>query len=298
MKYALLGVLALWVLRGPVKAQDSSTAIAPPGLRIAFRNAFIQKLDSLFVQEQYAAIVAECKKEQPDYNRKAADFNQIAACYFMGEKEKAFALLDHSMRTCPNTFAILDILTGDYTGYRQLLAVPEVKAHLMTGIYQKLDEETLSEKEHARALLACIIADQWNRYMSSGATMRLSKTRFPYPYLEDRSITQSKSKQISTDVFEWYQETGKLFSKAEVGSLYPYQLLLLFHEPDLSRRAYYLELLQAAVQQDIFPLVQEINSRIATELAATGDISSLPSPELVERYRKEYDMPDYQYAFF
>lgn len=290
MKQRLLLVFALLVLGEPVYAQDVHN-------ERAWSSAFVQHLDSLFVQEQYAAIVTECQKDQPYYNYKTVHFNLIAAFYFMGEKDRAFALLEKTLGTYPNTYAMVDILMGDYTGYRQLLAVSEVKAYLMTRIYQKLDEEMLSDKEHAKALLAFIIDDQWTRFMSRSYTKVFSKTKFPYSGLIEDSTSRSQKQGISTAVFEFYKETGKIFSKAEVGSLYHCQLLLFFHEDYLPRRAYYYNLLQVAVQEDIFHLVNEVNFNIATELAASGNISTYPPPELVAKYRKLYNMPDYQYSF-
>lgn len=261
-------------------------------------SVFINKMDSLFIAKNYIEIINECNKPHPYYNQNQANYNLIAACYFNGDVKKAFSLLDRKINDCNNAFATLDILFVDATGYRYFLNEPQVKGHILKSIHQKLGEEPISDRKNAKKLLELYIEDQMTRFMSRMYINVLSGTRFPYPDLLDDSTTAHQKKRIDTDVFSFYKNAGKLFSKEEIGSMASIQLLLFFHEGDLKRREFYLELLKVAVKKDYFPLRREIDFQIATELARNGDISSYPSPVLVEKYRKLYDTPTYNYFPF
>jgi hypothetical protein len=298
MKYTTCVILMMFILLGKLPAQETNALKPQPNNELVLQKEFINKIDSLFVHQQYTAIIEECNKEQPYYNQKAADYNLIAAYYFMGAKEKSFTLLENKIKSYATVFSMIDILMGDYTGYRQFVEVPKIKTYLMNKIYQKLEEENVADKRNAKILLDFYIEDQFIRHMSKGYTKGFSNTRFPYEHLIDGSTTLYKAEQTAAAVFEFYNKTGKLFSKEEVGSINTLQRLLIFHEKDISRRDFYLGLLKEAVKKEIFLTRDEINFQIATEMVERGNISKYPPSEIIEKYRKQYNMPDYNYSFF
>lgn len=298
MKYPIFILLMMLVLWGKLLAQETKTMNHQSNNELVLQKEFINKIDSLFVHQRYTAIIEECNKEQPYYNRKTADYNLIAAYYFMGAKEKSLALLENKIKSYTTVFSMFDILMGDYTGYRQFTEVPEIKSYLMNTIYQKLEEENITDTKNATILLKLILEDQLTRHNSKTYTKVLSQTRFPYEHLLDDSTVKYKKNQTRKDIFDFYKKTGKIFSNEDVGSIYIYQLALFFHEGDLERREFYLGLIQEGVKNKVLSLRQEINFQIATEMAERGNISKYPPPEIIEKYRKQYNMPDYNYGLF
>lgn len=301
MKYPIFIILMMLILLGKLPAQETKTAKSQPNKELVLQKEFINKIDSLFVHRQYTAIIEECNKEQPYYNQnnqKTADYNLIATYYFMGDKEKSFTLLENKIKSYTTVFSMIDILMGDYTGYRQFTEVPEIKRYLMNTIYQKLEEENITDTKNATILLKLILDDQLTRHMSKSHTKVASQTRFPYEHLLDDSTIRYKKRQTRKDVLDFYKKTGKIFSKEDVGSIYIYQLALFFHEDDLERREFYLGLIQEGVKNEIFSLRQEINFQIATEMVERGNISKYPPSEIIEKYRKQYNMPNYYYSLF
>lgn len=296
-KYLVLTFCGIHSLFLTVSAQQGNASKDLASEKRA-QSGFINKMDSLFTAKNYSEIINECNKVHPYYNQTQANYNLIAAYYFNGEPEKSFSLLKRKIQDCNTAFSALNILLVDATGYRYFLDEPKVKGRILKSIYQKLEEESISDRKNAKKLLDLYIDDQMTRFMSRMYLSVLSATRFPYPGLLDDSTTVLRKKQIDTDVFNFYKHTGKLFSKEEIGSMATTQLLLFFHEGDLKRREFYLELLKVAVKKDHFPLQREIDFQIATELAKNGDISSFPSPDLVEKYRKLYNTPTYSYFPF
>jgi hypothetical protein len=298
MKYTTCVILMMFILLGKLPAQETNALKPQPNNELVLQKEFINKIDSLFVHQQYTAIIEECNKEQPYYNPKTADYNLIAAYYFMGAKEKSLALLEKKIKSYATVFSMIDILMGDYTGYRQFTEVPEIKRYLMNTIYQKLEEENITDTKNATILLKLILDDQLTRHMSKSRTKVASQTRFPYEHLLDDSTIRYKKRQTRKDVLDFYKKTGKIFSKEDVGSIYIYQLALFFHEDDLERREFYLGLIQEGVKNEIFSLRQEINFQIATEMVERGNISKYPPSEIIEKYRKQYNMPNYYYSYF
>lgn len=286
----------MFLFWGKLQAQEIKVSKSIPN-ELVLQKEFINKIDSLFVHQQYGAIIEECNKEQPRYNKQTADYNLIAAYYFIGAKEKSLALLENKIASYATAFSITDILMGDYTGYRHFVEVPEIKKYLMNTIYEKLEEENITDTENATILLKLVLDDQLTRNNAKMYTKVLSQTRFPYEHLIDDSTTMFNVDQIRKRVLDFYKKTGKIFSKEDVGSLYSSQFVLFFHEGDLDRREFYLSLIQEGVKNEVLSLKQEINFRIATEMLLMGDISKYPSPEIIEKYRKQYNMPDYYYIF-
>lgn len=112
-------------------------------------------------------------------------------------------------------------------------------------------------------------------------------------------ITNVEKNKITTDIFEFYTRTGKFFSENEVGSVYYFQFLFLLHEGNLKRREFYLDLIKKAVKEGVFPLRREIEFQIGTELIQK-DLPMIPSvpSEILEKYRKIYNLPEYNYFPF
>lgn len=260
---------------------------------------FIVKLDSLFIHHKYSEIIEECKRVQPRYNIKTAEYNLIATMYFIGNKDSAFSLLDKRLLKFKNCHIMTDILLGDYTSYRTFIEVPEVNTYIMSRIYQKQRSESLVDSINARRLLNFFIEDQTKSFKSKAFTKILSNTRFPYNGLLDDSTYGNQWDQLLQDVFNFYQLNGKLFSEKEVGSVFNAQKLLLFHCTDLKQREFYLGLVKNAVKNNIFPIQLEIDFQVYTEMIEIGKKDAKKKLQsIVEKYRRLYGISDYEYGYF
>lgn len=300
MKYTTCIILMMFILWEKLLAQETNAIKPQPNNKLVLQKEFINKIDSLFTHQQYTAIIEVCNTDQPHYNRQAADYNLIAAYYFMGAKEKALALLENLLKRHSTVFSMTDVLKGDYTSYRAFLAIQTNKDFVLDHIYSKFSEENVQDIDNAKIILKLVLDDQLTRHNSKMYTKVKSQTRFPYQYLLDDSISNEKMNQTKLDVFAFYKQTGKIFSKEEVGSIYNDQFILFLHDNNLERRAYYLKLIQKAVKDKYIIIKREIDFQILTELyTKEGDVNIFNAPEeLVDKYRKLYHMPDYNYFPF
>lgn len=97
-------------------------------------------------------------------------------------------------------------------------------------------------------------------------------------------------------VFKLYQSSGHIFSKQELGSIFDFQFLLLSHEKDSARRAYYLKLIQAAVDKKTCSPSRIISFILRTEYQ--NHQQDLPHffdtlKERIENLKQQYHQPGY-----
>ncbi|MCB0697862.1 MAG: hypothetical protein KDC07_10885, partial [Chitinophagaceae bacterium] len=202
----------------------------------------INTLDSLFLKGEYKAIISFCDESKYELNSDCR-YNLIGAYYFSGDSAGAWRLLNNEItRITSNSSSAysLDVLFDkDYSSYKKFLLTSTAKKYIMGLVDSIYMLEPVTEKESGKELLHLVIEDQWVRKMSSLYDHFQPDRKYLLPPSIDSMDAIKAQKDHCTKVFDFYQKQNKLFSETEVGTIYYLQLLLFFHEWDMTRREFY-----------------------------------------------------------
>ncbi|HRP89406.1 MAG TPA: hypothetical protein PKX92_05160 [Edaphocola sp.] len=99
------------------------------------------------------------------------------------------------------------------------------------------------------------------------------------------------------DVFSFFKKYDRIFSEDELKDNYINQFLLLAHENDTNRRAYYLQLIQKSVKDGNCEIEREVNFIIRTAQLTTKDYTK-NYPILIEELKKKYHLDHFSYQAY
>ena len=86
-----------------------------------------------------------------------------------------------------------------------------------------------------------------------------------------------------------------MFSKGEVGVMYYWQLMLFFHEQDLTRREFYHEIVQQGVGNGTLKIEDLMNFEVGTRYFQLGVVEFFKQRDAIqEEYRKKYSKPTFR----
>lgn len=274
--------------RGQEKAFDPSTDKE----RIAFENT----LDSLFLEHNFKLIIELCHQPHPQYLNPACTFNLIGTYYFSGDSVACWRLLNKEMAAYKaDAYSLENLLSKDYTSYKKFLINSTAKNYILSHIDSVYMTEPVSDKENGMELLHLLIEDQWVRYTSSLYDHFKPERRHLLPGHMDSVQAIQAQRDHATRVFNFYKARNKVFSKAEAGRIYYWQLMLFFHEWDLSRRSFYYELVKQGVKDGALNIENQMNFEIGTEFIKMGAKEfGLHREEIQNEYRKKYSLPDFR----
>ncbi|MCB9046204.1 MAG: hypothetical protein H6550_08690 [Chitinophagales bacterium] len=262
----------------------------------------INTLDSLFLKGEYKAIISFCDESKYELNSDCR-YNLIGAYYFSGDSAGAWRLLNNEItRITSNSSSAysLDVLFDkDYSSYKKFLLTSTAKKYIMGLVDSIYMLEPVTEKESGKELLHLVIEDQWVRKMSSLYDHFQPDRKYLLPPSIDSMDAIKAQKDHCTKVFDFYQKQNKLFSETEVGTIYYLQLLLFFHEWDMTRREFYHKLLKEGVTSGAFKIEAQMNFEMSTQFIEMGALEfSKHRDEIQEEYRKKYSKPEYRYHIF
>jgi|GEM_PF-1098147 len=289
-------ILSLIISSFEVNAQKKAfDQAAENKKRLAFENT----LDSLFLKEKFERIIDLCNRQHPDYLQPACDFNLIGTYYFLGDSAACWKLLNKEIaeysKGDADAYALSNLLSKDYTSYRKFLQNSTAKNYILSKIDSIYLTEPVSDKENGIKLLHLLIEDQWVRNTSSLYDHFKPERRHLLPSQMDSTQAIQAQRDHSTSVFNFYRTRNKVFSKAEVGRIYYWQLSLFFHEWDLARRNFYHELVKQGVENGILSIENQANFEVGTEYIIMGvDDFFKHREEIQEKYRKKYSLPNYR----
>lgn len=296
MKNLLLILLCVLFFLPAAKGQGVDYEVARKE-KVKFSNI----LDSLFLEKNYALIIDLCSGPQPDYLSSICTCNLIGTYYFMGDSVKSWELLNKEINKLKaindiNAYSLDNVFsTGDYTSFKKFQINSTVKNYFLKIIDSFYKTEMVSDKENGIELLHLLLEDQWIRRTSSLYDKLFPERRFPLPNQMDSTQALQILNNHCTKVFKFYKEHNKVFSTAEVGKMYYWQLMLFFHEQDLIRREFYHELIKQGVKDGSLKMENQMNFEIGTRYIQLGIDEFFKQRELIqEEYRAKYSKPDFR----
>lgn len=263
------------------------------------RQALRQHFDSLFLKKKYQKIIEECDSRASDAQRNSVvRYNAIAAHFFAGDTALSRALVEKELAKYTSGFAASTLLSENLTGYLYFLSVPGNWEYIEKRVQAiaMLAAEKHTEKEKEVQLFDFFIADQKNRLFHDYTAENQGR---PYKFTryKTKEAFDATAEEVCKEIFAFYKKEGKLFSAAEVGELHYIQLVFLLHESDTERRAYYLELMDKAVHDGVFPINKKLDFLIASELIRVNwEHMTKVVAEQEQKLRVEYDLPDYTFS--
>ena len=274
----------------------------PPTLDTARLNV-INTLDSLFLKGEYQEIINFCNESQYRFNS-FCRYNLIGAYYFSGDSSAAWGLLNKEITRITSNpsnspYALETLLHNDYSSYKKFLITSTAKSYIVSIMDSLYMTEPITEKESGKELLHLYIEDQWVRKTSSLYDKFKPGRKYLLPSEIDSIDAIKAQRDHSTKVFNFYQKQNKFFSKAEVGIISYWQILLFFHEEDLERRSFYHRLVKEAVASGVIKIEYQMNFEIRSEIIEMGIKEYVKRRlEIQDAYRKKYSKPDYRYRIF
>ena len=266
----------------------------------AERVTFENRLDSLFIENNYKFIIDLCKQPHADYLQSACTYNLIGTYYFLGDSVACWKLLNKEITRIQSNadadaYSLDNLLDKDYTAYKKFLLNSTAKNYILCHIDSFYMTEPISDKEHGMKLLHLLIEDHWVRRTSSLYDHFKPERRHLLSSRMDSVQAIQAQRDHATRVFDFYKTQSKVFSKGEVGRIYYWQLLLFFHEQDLTRRSFYHELVKQGVKDGAFNIENQMNFEIGTEYKKMGPNEfSLQREKIQEEYRKKYSLPNFR----
>jgi len=293
----LLPALTLFCSQGMAAGKDSADLIVYPTDAFVGGISLNHPSDSLFEAGDYATII--------DHYYNAADktsvYELIGALYALGSPIESYKQLlaevyYYNNSLYGNAAAAFRHANNDAEAWLFYLSFPKNKKLVDSLILDVYQQENVTAPQYGQKLFRYLIDDQYSRMLWNHAHPFLGNRKAVMSTAKD-SIVYFQSLQHNSDlIFKLYQTAGHIFSKEEVGSIYDYQFLLLTHEKDSARRAYYLELLKDAVSKNICSSYHIINFIVRTEyLKKPKDKSYFFShvQQLVDSLKIQYHQPDY-----
>ncbi|WP_118973602.1 hypothetical protein [Taibaiella koreensis] len=256
-----------------------------------YHKAFSRFNDSLFAAGQYALVIDNCECHN-EGNLADEAYGYLVASYdALGLKlmcdsmlRKALHFNDTSFCSmCPGSFMTA---TRANTALRSYLALPghwEMVETLVVRHYEKIARP--KDKRSARVLWHLLLRDQYIRGLNYSGQ------------LTDSAFIILNGANLDTQL-SLYRKSGHIFSREEVGAgLDHEQFLLLAHEGNAQRRAWYLGLVKAAAAAGICPRRRIPDFILRTEMGKKGIRQFLLDLEQREAdMRLEYNLPDYYYS--
>ena len=247
-------------------------------------------------------MIRECEGKPPEAHLAGVvKYNLIAAHYFAGDVELSRSLIEKELLKYDSSgIGASALLSENYTGYLYFLSRDEnwqyiekrVKEIAMRAAIAEKD----TEKEKEQQLFGFFLADQKNRLFYD-YTEENKNRLYKFENYKTEQAFEEKAEAVCKEVFAFYQEEGKLFSKSEVGELHYIQLVFLLHDSDPERRAYYLELLSNAVTAGVFPIDKKIDFLIVSELIKAGwENMTTIIAEQESKMRIQYNLPGYRFS--
>jgi len=296
------GIIAIFLLAfigvpfgscGQEKALDQ---VAADKERLAFENT----LDSLFLANNFTEIIDRCSQPHSDYLNRACTFNLIGAYYFSGDSATCRRLLNKEIATIrsyadADAYSLEGLLHSDYAAYKKFLINSTVKNYILDLIDSTYMAGHFSDKKNGMELLHLLIEDQWIRNTSSLYDHLKPEKRHLLPARMDSTQAMQAQYDHCVKVFNFYKARNKVFSMAEVGRIYYWQLMLFFHDQDLSRRSFYHELVKQGVKDGVLDIENQMNFEAGTELIKMGiEDFFLHREEIQEALRKKYSRPGFR----
>jgi len=256
---------------------------------------FSNTLDSLFLENKYEQITEICNQPSRIFNS-VCTFNLIGTYYFLGDSLKSWELLNKVIADYSDgdsdAYTLNNLLSKDYTAYKKFLINSTAKNYIVSHIDSFYMTEPVSDKQSGIILLHLLIEDQWVRNTSSLYDHFKPERRFLLPSKMDSMQAIQAQRDHSTKVFNFYKKQNKVFSKAEVGRIYYWQLLLFFHEWDLTRREFYHELVKQGVKVGALTLEDQANFEAGTEYIIMGSKEYFNHvQEITNQLIKKYSLP-------
>lgn len=262
---------------------------------------FSNTIDSLFLEHKYQLIIDLCNRPHPDYLNTTCTYNLIGTYYFLGDSVNAWGLLNKEIDRLKgsadaNAYSLDNIFsTGDFTSFKKFQIKSTVQKYVLKIIDTFYMTEAISDKENGLELLHLLLEDQWIRRTSSLYDKLFPERRFPLPSQMDSAQALQIIKDHCSKVFEFYKERKRVFSKAEVGQIYYWQLMLFFHEQDLIRREFYHSLVMQGVKAGALKIEDQMNFEIGTHYIELGIDEFFKQREAIQaQYRKKYSKPDFR----
>lgn len=286
-------VIASFASGGQDKAYDQPAADKE---RIAFENT----LDSLFLENNFKLIIDLCNQPHPDYLQSACTCNLIGTYYFAGDSVACWQLLNVEIARIKSyadadAYSLNNLLGKDYTSYRKFLINSTAKSYILGHIDSLYRTEPVSDEESGMKLLHLLVEDQWARNTSSLYDHFKPERRHLLPSPMDSAQAIRAQRDHCTKVFSFYKAHNKVFSRAEAGRIYYWQLMLFFHEWDLTRRSFYHELVKQGVKDGALNLEDQMNFEIGTLYIKMGTEDFFKHrAEIQEEYRKKYSLPNFR----
>lgn len=263
----------------------------------------INTLDSLCLKVKYEEIINFCN-ESKYHSSSICTYNLIGAYYLLGDSSIAWSLLDKEINRITSNqsnspYALGVLLSIDYSSYKKFLMTSSAKSYIVSIMDLLYVMEPITEKERGKELMHLLIEDQWVRKMSSLYDHFKPDRKYLLPPSIDSMDAIKAQRDHCTEVFDFYQKQNKLFSKTEVGRIYYQQLLLFFHEWNMTRRDFYHKLLKEGVTSGAFKIEAQMNFEMSTQFIEMGALEfSKHRDEIQEEYRKKYSKPGYRYGIY
>lgn len=255
------------------------------------RAEFANTLDSLFLENRYHKITEICGDASTG---SICAYNLIGVYYFLGDSVKSWELLNNEIATFKtDAYSLGNLFSKDYSAYKKFLIKSSAKSYICNIIDSIYKTEPQTDKINGLELLHLLIEDQWVRNTSDLYDKFKPERRFLLPSQMDSIQAIQAQHDHCTTVFNFYKKHNKIFSKAEVGRIYGWQMMLFFHEWDLERRKFYHELVIKAVENGVLEMKDRANFEAGTEYIILGvDEFFKRRAELEESYKKKYSLPD------
>lgn len=241
--------------------------------------------DSLFKEKRFDDLIEYCHW-QIDYSQNSWYARQIlmGALYAKGDAAAAYELFDELLNAegLPNT--PYSMLQSNSLVIASFVEIETHKERLYNKIIERYKEAQHPNMDIGLEIKKHFLDDQWIR-----------RSTF---YKTENRFDSGNQKQLDA-VYAFYEKHNKMFSEKEVGSSVAFeQYALLCHETDLTRRAFYLSLIQAAVKSGNCHKYREMNFIIRTEEFKDRAAFFDRYAEIVDDVKNKYGETDFFYTIF
>lgn len=263
---------------------------------------FINRNDSLYILGKYDEIIDNCLRNSCQSLKFTSSHILLATYAQLKDSIKKDSLLSEVLRLNADfigqylllffspSFAVLDFLQ-----------VPANKKEIFDQVGRAyLQYESGTEKLKGSVLLSFIMEDEYIRGCANIINVPLRFRVVDSLKAQADSVFRLADSINRWNIFNCYKESRKIFSQEEVGEyVAASQFLIMAHEPDTSRRSYYLELIKAAVKTGQCEKNRVPDFILRTEMIVKGQKEFLRTlSQREEEISKEYGIDDYQFMIF
>lgn len=256
--------------------------------------------DSLFTSQKYEKIIEECRTNKVKTFNKLSGDNLIAAYFFNKDTLKAQQIIKNKLSQYEDAYGATELFISNSLGYLNFLSVDTNWNFILYRVLNMQKNEGITDLVNAKKILILYIQDPHLRNLRK-------KGEEQYKSILGMDIDREKIVDslvvLNKKVYQFYNSTNKLFSKIEVGSIYRIQKIFLIHDAQEREKGYfknnhfYKVLLDDAIKKDIFDKDYAITYAILTEVINNIGLEGYfqNKTEILAKYRKLYNSPDYEF---